>query len=112
MKTAATTTRRHAHDKYFVVCVDNLGYEASLEQRKIYVAIADSDAKDRDLIRVIDESGEDYLFSKERFAKLDLSEVVRDKIMKSKRLVKLKVGNRRGIGPAKYTGVYSRRRRT
>jgi len=51
-----------------VVCVDNDGYEASLERRKIYSAVADSSAARVGMVRVVDESGEDYLFPKECFA--------------------------------------------
>ncbi len=46
----------------FVVCVNNAGYEASLERNKIYRVVPDPDAeRDRDLC-IVDESGEDYLF--------------------------------------------------
>ena len=46
----------------FVVCIDNSEYPASLELRKIYEVLTDSAAEKRDQIRVIDESGEDYLY--------------------------------------------------
>ncbi len=45
-----------------VLCIDNSGYAASLEPRKLYQALPDSQAKARKQIRVIDESGEDYLY--------------------------------------------------
>lgn len=49
----------------FVVCIDNSYYEASLELHKIYPVVPDRDvAQDRDL-RIIDESGEDYLYRRE-----------------------------------------------
>jgi len=56
----------------FVVCLSNDGYAASLETRKIYVALPDAEAKRNGLLRVVDESGEDYLYSRERFAPLKL----------------------------------------
>ena len=56
-----------------VVCVDNDGYEASLERRKIYSAIADSSAARVGMVRVVDESGEDYLFPKECFANIKVT---------------------------------------
>lgn len=56
--------------KHFVVCIGNDGYPASLEAGKIYVSIPDADAEKHGLIRVIDESGEDYLYSKARFRRL------------------------------------------
>ena len=46
----------------FVVCLKNKGYEASLEPRKIYQILFDKEAESHKMIRVIDESGEDYLF--------------------------------------------------
>lgn len=51
----------------FVVCVDNEGYEASLELRKIYQSISDVHAKDLTQVRVIDESGNSYLYPKSFF---------------------------------------------
>jgi len=46
----------------FVVCVRNTGFAASLEVRKLYAFLQDDDAEAHNLIRVIDESGEDYLY--------------------------------------------------
>ncbi len=54
--------------KRLVVCLDNTGHELALERRKIYVALPDAKAERLGHIRVIDESGEDYLFPKECFA--------------------------------------------
>jgi hypothetical protein len=59
----------------FAVCVDNSGYPASLELYKIYRVIPDDAAADGDL-RVIDESGEDYLYSADRFVLIDLPQEV------------------------------------
>jgi hypothetical protein len=60
----------------FVVCVKNTGYPASLELRKIYQALADEGASAHGLIRVIDESGEDYLYPREFFMAVDLPQEV------------------------------------
>ncbi|MBI3297396.1 MAG: hypothetical protein HYZ75_04490 [Elusimicrobia bacterium] len=58
------------HAQQFVVCVNNTGYPASLELHKIYRVLPDKEAaKDGDL-RVIDESGEDYLYPAPRFAEI------------------------------------------
>ncbi|CAN5454342.1 hypothetical protein BH20ACI1_BH20ACI1_28190 [soil metagenome] len=54
------------------VCIDNKGYEASLEFGKIYQVVADKDAEAEGLIRIIDESGEDYGYSLVRFHSLVL----------------------------------------
>ena len=48
--------------KKYVICVKNEGYEASLERRKIYRIKSDKAAAEKDLIRVVDESGESYLY--------------------------------------------------
>jgi hypothetical protein len=58
--------------KQFVVCVDNEGYPASLEKRKIYLALRDPSAERRGLIRVVDESGDDYLYPKAFFRSIAL----------------------------------------
>jgi hypothetical protein len=56
----------------FAVCLRNRGYAASLEVRKLYPVLSDPDAAANDLIRVIDESGEDYLYPARLFQKLAL----------------------------------------
>jgi len=62
--------------KSFVVCLKNDGYEVSLEKRKIYVVLKDTSAEKHGLIRVIDESGEDYLFPRAFFAAVKLTPAV------------------------------------
>lgn len=61
-----------AKKRRYVLCVNNEGYAASLEARKIYLAIADSKAEKRGFLRIIDESGEDYLFAADRFVDIDV----------------------------------------
>lgn len=56
----------------FVVCLKNEGYSVSLEPRKIYRVLPDSDAAAHHLVRVVDESGEDYLFPEDFFAPIAL----------------------------------------
>jgi hypothetical protein len=51
----------------FVVCVDNEGYAASLELHKIYRTLPDAQAAAHRLARVVDESGEDYLYPRAHF---------------------------------------------
>jgi hypothetical protein len=57
----------------FYVCINNEGYEASLERRKIYSALEDAPARRRGQLRIIDESGEDYLYPAKRFETLRLT---------------------------------------
>ena len=59
--------------KRFVVCIDNSDYPASLEVRKIYEVLPDVTAADLDQLRIIDESGEDYLYPLSRFIEITLS---------------------------------------
>ncbi|MGH8162753.1 MAG: hypothetical protein ACREP1_00290 [Rhodanobacteraceae bacterium] len=61
----------------FVICVSNDGYAVSLEPRKIYRVVADEKIAARGLLRVIDESGEDYLYPDSMFAPIELSEAAR-----------------------------------
>ena len=60
------------------MCVQNSGFGVSLEVRKLYVVVDDRDAEANDFIRVVDESGEDYLYPARLFQRLALpSEVQR-----------------------------------
>lgn len=56
----------------FALCIDNKGYEASLIPKKIYEVITDAQAEQDDFIRVIDESGEDYLYHVSHFIFVEL----------------------------------------
>lgn len=58
----------------FLICIDNRDYPVSLEQRKRYAVVPDVDAGQHDQIRVIDESGEDYLYPSRCFVEPDLAE--------------------------------------
>ena len=60
-----------------VLCLRNDGYEVSLERRKIYSTIADPDAERHGQLRVIDESGEDYLYPEEYFTTIELPQAIR-----------------------------------
>lgn len=55
------------HKRRFAICVDNADYEASLILRKIYEIIPDEAAAGDDLLRIVDESGEDYLYHQSHF---------------------------------------------
>ena len=60
----------------------NDGHEASLERNTIYVVLPDRDAKRDGDLRVVDESGEDYLFSADRFAPIDVPAAVKASLRK------------------------------
>lgn len=67
--------------KRLLVCVNNDGYEVSLERRKIYVALPDSRAEKLRQVRVIDESGEDYLYPAESFVAITLPQAIRRAVL-------------------------------
>jgi hypothetical protein len=56
----------------FFLCVNNEAYPASLEVRKVYQALPDPVAASRGFVRIIDESGEDYLYPSECFVAVEL----------------------------------------
>lgn len=65
------------------MCVRNDGYDASLERNKIYAILPDEDAERDGDLRVVDESGEDYLFSADRFVAIDVPAAVRASLLKA-----------------------------
>ena len=67
--------------RQLVVCVKNEGYAASLEKRKLYVMLHDTAAEKRGLLRIVDESGEDYLYPKLFFRSIALPQSVRKAIL-------------------------------
>jgi hypothetical protein len=69
--------------KKLVICLDNAGYEVSLERRKIYVSLLDTRADKLGQIRIIDESGEDYLYPKESFVAVALPQPVRRAVLEA-----------------------------
>ena len=72
---------RKSRTTHFAVCVDNRGYPASLELHKIYRVLPDEDAAAEGDIRVIDESGEDYLYSVGRFVEIEPPQTVRRSLL-------------------------------
>lgn len=69
--------------KKLVVCLDNSGYEVSLERRKIYVSLTDAQAAKLHQIRVIDESGEDYLYPQEYFVAIALPQPIQKAVLEA-----------------------------
>lgn len=55
-----------------VICIDNEGNEVSLQRWKVYKPLRDDDAKSEGFLRLVDESGEDYLFPEENFVPIEL----------------------------------------
>ena len=67
--------KRPTEQKY-VVCIKNTGYKTSLVVRRIYPVIPDAEARKHSLLRVVDESGEDYLFPERLFVPIELPKTV------------------------------------
>ena len=67
--------------KPFALCIENAGNEASLSLGKVYRILPDARAAKDDLVRIVDESGEDYLFHKDQFLFVDFPLSVRKKIL-------------------------------
>ena len=65
----------------FVVCVRNEGYEVSLELRKNYQVISDTAAERNHLLKVIDESGEDYLYPQDFFLPIELPKALEKAVL-------------------------------
>jgi hypothetical protein len=69
--------KRNNKSSHFAVCLNNDGYKASLEVGKLYRVIPDKEAEAHGLVRVVDESGEDYAFAANRFHPLEVPIAVR-----------------------------------
>lgn len=69
--------------KRLLICLENSGYEVSLERRKIYVAVPDPRAARFGQIRIIDESGEDYLYPEGNFVVADLPQAIRRAVLQA-----------------------------
>ena len=64
--------------KQFVICVDNGEYAGTLELRKVYEVLEDTAASNRNYVRIIDESGEDYLYPQSWFVPVSVPADVED----------------------------------
>ena len=72
---------RHMTRRKLVLCLRNDGYEVSLERRKIYQVVPDRDAVAHHQLRVVDESGEDYLYPASFFAPIALPLALRRAVL-------------------------------
>ncbi|MDQ3322498.1 MAG: hypothetical protein M3525_08740 [Acidobacteriota bacterium] len=69
-------------DRQFVLCIKNNGCE-DLEIRKIYEVLPDENAAKDDYIRIVDESGEDYLYPSNYFYPVELTQNVRETLLRA-----------------------------
>jgi hypothetical protein len=68
---------------HFAVCIDSKGYEASLEVGKLYRVVPDQEAAPRGYVRIVDESGEDYGYSADRFFSIDVPKSLEKALLKA-----------------------------
>jgi len=73
---------KNGKESRFAVCIGNTDYPASLELHKIYRVLPDKEAERDGDLRVIDESGEDYLFSADNFVMIELPQAVESSLLK------------------------------
>ena len=69
--------------KRLFICLDNTGYEISLERLKIYVTLPDARAQRRGHLRITDETGEDYLYPVQRFVAAELPIATRRAVLQA-----------------------------
>ena len=81
---SSTSSTRGSNGRRLVVCVENEEYPASLELRKIYIALPDPVAGEHGMLRVIDESGEDYLFPEGYFVPIKLPLQARRAVLRAR----------------------------
>jgi hypothetical protein len=82
-KSSGSSSDREAGAARFVLCVRNRDYPASLELRKVYRLLRDERASKHRQVRVIDESGEDYLYPEEYFVPIKLPQAAERAVLKS-----------------------------
>ena len=82
MSMAGKTGRKRVARR-FAVCVKNQGYEAALERNKLYVILPDKDAEHEGEVRVVDESGEDYLYPASWFVAVEVPKAVMNSLLKA-----------------------------
>jgi len=71
------------HKSKLVICIENSDYPASLEKRKIYELLPDPEAQKIGQVRIIDESGEDYLYPSELFIEANLPKAVQTAVIEA-----------------------------
>ena len=67
-------------ERRVAVCISSEGYSASLVPRRLYEVLPDEKASRKGLVRVIDDTGEDYLFPTSMFEEIDLPDPIRAKL--------------------------------
>ena len=66
--------------KKYLICINNEGYSTSIEKRKLYERVEDSESEKFNLVRIIDESGEDYLYPGNYFLGIKLNKEIEEAV--------------------------------
>jgi hypothetical protein len=82
-KSSGSSNEMKRHEARFVLCVQNKDYPASLELRKVYRLLGDEQASKHHQVRVIDESGEDYLYPEEYFVPIKLPQAAEKAVLRA-----------------------------
>ncbi len=82
-KSSGLSTSPKRAEAKFVLCVENKDYAASLETRKVYRILSDEQASRLGQLRVIDESGEDYLYPQEYFVPIKLPQAAERAVLRA-----------------------------
>ena len=82
---APSVVARKRREVEFAVCIDNQGYQASLELGKLYRKLPDKEAQAHGLVRIIDESGEDYAYSSSRFHSMKVPSLIERALLPARR---------------------------
>ncbi|HEX8817142.1 MAG TPA: hypothetical protein VF753_16715 [Terriglobales bacterium] len=83
-KSNGSSTKSKSGNAGFVLCIGNADYPASLEIRKVYQLLADEHAHRHGQLRVIDESGEDYLYPEKYFVPIKLPQAAEKAMLRSR----------------------------
>lgn len=83
-KSSGSSSEAKPREVGFVLCIVNKGYPASLEVRKVYRVLIDEQASRHGQMRVIDESGEDYLYPEDFFVPIKLPQAAERAVMRSR----------------------------
>jgi hypothetical protein len=82
-KSSGSSSDRKRDEAHFVLCVRNKDYPAALELRKVYRLLSDNQASKHHQVRVIDESGEDYLYPEEYFVPIKLPQAAEKAVLRA-----------------------------
>ena len=75
--------KKNTNQKHFALCIDNTAFKASLVPGKVYRILKDARASKDDLVRIVDESGEDYIYPASWFIAVELPSAARESFLEA-----------------------------